>query len=138
MKFLVFSEREILNYNTLEKHIVISITGSKYKHPELPPVNSRIDTLQLQFYDIDTPIDNYNPLSKKQAETIWSFFNRHKDNVTIVICQCEAGISRSAGVAAGLAKAVGQDDSEFFRNYLPNRLVYRLILEEANKEKNEF
>lgn len=131
MKFLVMSEREIKDYNIAEKHIVISITSPGYKHPELPPLKSRVCVLRLKFYDLDKPFETFEIFTKGQAKNIWEFFNCFP--VTTVICQCEIGISRSAGVAAGLAKAIGQDDSRFFKVYVPNRLVYRLILEEANK-----
>ena len=47
---------------------------------------------------------------------------------------CEAGISRSAGAVAALSKVINGDDSYFFKMFLPNRLVYRLILQEANNE----
>jgi len=46
-------------------------------------------------------------------------------------------VSRSAGMAGALAKSIGQDDSYFFICYLPNMLVYRLILEEALNKGEE-
>ena len=137
MKFLVMSEREIVDYSIAEKHIVISITSPGYKHPELPIVNSRVESLQLKFHDIDKTFiskgKEYPAFSKEQARDIWSFFNYWACNIKIVICQCEVGISRSAGVAAGLAKAIGQDDSRYFKEYIPNMLIYRLILEVGNE-----
>ena len=131
------SENEIKNYNIAEQHIVISITSPGYKHPELPPLESRVSLLKLKFHDIDKSFVSkgkiYPTFSKEQAKNIWDFYNYWKYTISTVICQCEVGICRSAGAAAGLAKAIGQDDGEFFERYIPNRLVYRLILEEANK-----
>jgi hypothetical protein len=51
--------------------------------------------------------------------------------IKLCICQCNAGISRSAGVAAALSYIVSQDDSWVFENprYLPNRIVCRTILD---------
>lgn len=42
---------------------------------------------------------------------------------------CDAGQSRSAGIAAALAKYYLRDDWEFFRTKTPNMLVYRKLLE---------
>ena len=55
---------------------------------------------------------------------------KHND-VPVVICQCEAGISRSAGVASALLKLYGMDEKEIFTKglYMPNLLVYKKLLE---------
>jgi hypothetical protein len=49
----------------------------------------------------------------------------------LVICQCRAGISRSAGVGAALAKYYNLDVEEYFTTsgYVPNLLVFRTLLE---------
>ncbi|KKL12333.1 hypothetical protein LCGC14_2536790, partial [marine sediment metagenome] len=67
------------------------------------------------------------------AKLILDCFNRWKDKINLIVVNCEAGICRSSAIAAALAKISGQDDNEFFKRYLPNSLVYRLILEEYNK-----
>ena len=137
LQFIVLDEHKIKTYSLTEKHIVISITSPNYKHPILPESKSRVGLLQLKFHDMDRPFEmkgkKYPVFSQEQAQAILNFFRYYKDKINSVICQCEVGISRSAAVAAGLAKSIGQDDSKFFRFYVPNRLVYRLILEEANK-----
>ena len=38
------------------------------------------------------------------------------------------GISRSAGVAGALAKCINGYDFEIFNKYIPNRRVYRLVM----------
>lgn len=47
-----------------------------------------------------------------------------------VVVQCEAGRSRSAGLAAALGKIYNDDDWFIFDNakYNPNRYVYRTML----------
>ena len=49
----------------------------------------------------------------------------------LCICQCDGGISRSAGTAATLSYILSQDDTWVFNSprYLPNRLVYPTILD---------
>lgn len=51
---------------------------------------------------------------------------------TDVIVHCDAGISRSSGIAAAILKAYTNDDSEIFDNpkYRPNMLCYRTTLNE--------
>lgn len=148
MKFLVLSRdlikdyHRIIVYRELIKipHIVISICDPepKAKFVKLPNVSTRLSSLFLKFLDFDFQPEGYpyKIFNESQAKLIWDFFNDYKDKVDLVICQCEAGISRSAGVASALAKGIGQDDSYFFRCYLPNKLVYRLILKES-LEKNK-
>jgi predicted protein tyrosine phosphatase len=129
MKIIVLSEREIQDFKTDLTHVVISIRSNGAKQVELPYVESRIGTLFFEFHDLDEPIGDLELFSKEQAETILLFVEGLKDIVDLVVCQCEAGISRSAGVASALSFIYNGDDSYFFRNYLPNRRVYRLILE---------
>jgi protein-tyrosine phosphatase len=50
------------------------------------------------------------------------------DAVSLIVVQCEAGISRSAAIAAALANIYLGDDEPYFRTSMPNMLVYRTIL----------
>ena len=56
--------------------------------------------------------------------------------VDVIICQCSAGISRSAGVAAALGVILNGSDKEIFNDpkYCPNRFVYRTILNEYENQ----
>ena len=55
------------------------------------------------------------------------------DEIEWIIVHCEAGVSRSAGAVAALSKLLNGDDSYFFKHFLPNTLVYKLILKEGMK-----
>ncbi|HVH42669.1 MAG TPA: hypothetical protein VM925_10005 [Labilithrix sp.] len=53
-------------------------------------------------------------------------------SVERIVIHCDAGISRSAAVAAALSRALRGDDTEFFTGkYKPNMRVYRLLLDSA-------
>lgn len=66
--------------------------------------------------------------NERDAEQILDFVDAFKDSVDTIVCQCEAGISRSAGVAGALAKIYNGNDQYYFDNYIPNMRVYRTIL----------
>lgn len=65
------------------------------------------------------------------AKRIWDIVEHYTKLTGLCICQCEAGISRSAGVSAALASVYQGYEAEqsIFkdRRYLPNRLVYRTV-----------
>jgi len=136
MQFIVLSRDMVEKYNVQEKHIVISIGDPDQPRAKLPELDSRVNALFLKFSDIDREVDypTAKLFTKEQAKEIWTFFQLYKDKINTIVVNCEAGISRSSATAAALAKAIGQDieDSKFFKYYLPNRFVYRMILEEAN------
>lgn len=132
MKFLVMSEREILNYKVKDTHIIISITSPKSNTAIIPYKSNCLDILYLEFHDLDRnyPEIDCHLVSPSDAKKVWDFVNKYKDKIQLIICQCEAGISRSAGTAAALSKVLNNRDTEFFKKYLPNILVYRTILNE--------
>jgi len=139
LKFLVLSRQEIELYKPPnKKHIVISIADPEAKtYAKIPNSNFRLGVLQLRFPDFDREWEgykyNYLVFNQQFAKEILAFVNYWKYTTQLIICQCEAGISRSAGVAGALAKILNGDDNYFFKHYLPNKLVYNTILKEANK-----
>jgi len=143
MEFWVLGRRHIVNYKCARKHIVISIGDPNDPDPVSLPVNSnRIDTLYLRFHDWD---QRGKELFEKDeslfpsavlfdagmAQRILEFVISYKGKFDLIICQCEAGISRSAGTAAALSRLMNGEDEYFFKRFLPNRLVYRTILDVA-------
>lgn len=66
--------------------------------------------------------------SSEQAEQVLDFAEKHK-NIPI-ICQCEAGISRSSGMASALSVIYNNTDDWVFKNpfFKPNMAVRRMIL----------
>lgn len=139
MEFLVMGEEEIKKYHTNKIHIIISISSPKTLKAVIPRHPLCLDILYLSFHDLDgihmpSPATNIKLFSKNDAQKIINFVMCYTRNAELIICQCEAGISRSAGVAGALSKIMNGDDTRIFKNYLPNRLVYRTILNEAQGE----
>ena len=131
------SEREIQKYRVNEPHIIISINSPKFNKAIIPYRPNCLEILYLEFHDLDNKIISggvkYKLISSLDAERVWEIVNVYKDKIDLIICQCEAGISRSAGIAGALSKVLNGDDTGIFKKYLPNMLVYKTIL---NGRKN--
>jgi len=142
MKIKVFNEDDIQNFKTDEKHIVISIQDPNYKFVVLPAQLSRLDWIGLYFYDLDSETGQFSYdrflFTNLHAITILNFVEEWKDKVDLICVNCVAGISRSAAIAGALSKILNDDDTYYFKNYCPNMLVYRTILNEKNNLKKDF
>jgi len=134
MEFIV-SDRESVEQGTLvrSEFIVISIRDPEKPKARIPKQSSLRGVLYLAFDDAE-PTPNrklpefIKPMTPAQAQKVIRFFEKYEAKVGAVVVHCEAGMSRSPAVAAGLCKRSGGDDSEFFKFYMPNRYVYRLVL----------
>ena len=134
------------------KVVVISITD-----PKSDPVNLPVaycDILRLSFHDLDRTYPISCPaivlFNKDMARQIKDFIVDHlcyngttdsaimsTSNNMFIVVHCEAGISRSSGVAGALAKHFIGDDFKFFKYpYLPNRLAYSVLLNMLNGREN--
>lgn len=129
MKILVFSRQDATqnSYVINENCVMISIRNIK-SEPPMFAVNSHIqDILSLVFDDEENQTIGMNYI---QANLISKFVDKWKDKVDLIIVHCEAGVSRSAGVAAAIGKYLNNDDTFIFKNrrYVPNMNCYRLTL----------
>ena len=135
MKVMIMNRKEVLDFCKhphLAQSIIISISTPHVEYSEFPfctATNNVIDICEVQFFDLD----NTYPIKKglmefKDAKKIVGFVSNYKDKIIIV--HCDAGQSRSAGVAAALSKYYNNDDSEYFDNprFTPNMWCYKLML----------
>lgn len=135
MKIFVMNRKEAINfckYPHLAQFVMISISTPFEEYDSAPfsnTTNNVIDICPVQFFDLD----NTYPIKKglmeyKDAKKIVDFVSKYKDKIIIV--HCDAGQSRSAGVAAALSKYYNNDDSEYFDNprFTPNMWCYKLML----------
>jgi predicted protein tyrosine phosphatase len=74
--------------------------------------------------------ENITLMTREQAKQICEFVRKWDGHVGSVVVHCEQGMSRSPAVAAAISKCLGLDERSFYRQYQPNRHVYRLVLEE--------
>ena len=136
-KILILSKRKIeemmtCRTNSLE-FAIVSITSSIETIASIAPQGPII---RVTFDDVDD-IDNLPDaklITKDQAKAIADFL-KHADadpEISTIIFQCGAGISRSSGAAAAFCAATeGYSDAWIFSScfYSPNMCVYRLILQ---------
>ncbi|MFA5135644.1 MAG: hypothetical protein WC505_07725 [Patescibacteria group bacterium] len=88
--------------------------------------------LRLAFEDDESGPLVISPAQAKQAADFIK--SAAAAGVDFLVVHCEAGISRSAGVAAAAAEILGQPNDEFFRDpYFLNVTVYTSILEAAGR-----
>ena len=130
MKFLILSRNAAkrYSYGNIPKTIIISITdvGSM---PKVFDKNSNlVSVLSLQFNDATA--DEFGCMTEDDADRIIKFVNIFIGSVEQIVVHCEAGISRSAGVAAALMAIINGNDDEVFKDpkYCPNSHCYRLLL----------
>lgn len=104
--------------------LAISITD-----PWNPPVdysvNPNILGLSLQFEDSET----FAGISREDAQKIAQFINKHKDSYKNIVVHCEAGQSRSAGVAAAIGEYLNGSSDFVFKSskYHPSMRCYEYI-----------
>ena len=122
-----------------EKHAmesaVISISDCDKDSPTLKSNlnNGIIAHCKLKFNDVDR--GEINCITEADALKIVSFVTENKDRIDKLIVHCEAGRSRSAGVAAAIMKALTGSDWDVFDNprYIPNMTCYRVVLNAFNQ-----
>src|SRR5580698_8030751 len=118
MDILVYSRRAVDAAGPHDvPHFIISITSVATDLATLHPNEQTLGLLRLGFPDYATPSEAYPEselFSRAQALQIWDLVARHREAAKRAVIHCEAGISRSAAVAAALRRVLGGDEREFF------------------------
>jgi hypothetical protein len=109
---------------------VVSIRNPGGPRVDMPPSAHVRDVLRLEFEDVDDPSRGV-AMTEEQAAAILAFAARHVGTDAVIVCQCEAGVSRSAGVAAALSRIHFGHDGGFHRTHRPNPWVRRMLLRAA-------
>ncbi|MCM1285137.1 MAG: hypothetical protein NC213_08110 [Acetobacter sp.] len=138
MKFVILnkSKAKRLSYTDCsDDKVIISIRTPGDEKAEFNSGNSTIkDILYLSFYDVSTETQDifkgYPAMTDDDAVKIRDFVLKWKDRVDTIWVHCDMGMSRSAGVAAGILEGLGQDNSIILNSkmYFPNMLCYRKTL----------
>ena len=133
MELIILSKDKVINFTSPLRYAVIGAVSPRDTHPPLQ--EGYVARVQLYFYYIDFEHSSYPTIKEQDAVDVLDFVEKYKDKVDLFVIHCNAGISRSSGVAAALSFIYNGDDSWVFndRRYLPNMKVREKILSEAQK-----
>jgi predicted protein tyrosine phosphatase len=120
-----------------EPYAFISITDPHGTHPRLARSEYLRSVLTLQFSDVDRVWPHLQEKSAyivsftpEMARQVAAFVREHQQQgVHLFVVHCEAGMSRSAGIAAALSRYYNEDEHFFLHHYRPNPLVRQIVLE---------
>lgn len=105
-------------------HICIRSLGREVVKP-----NCDGQAMFLAFHDIgDNAPEEYKDglFTEAHAKSIVEFVNS-TPNEKLIVVNCEAGISRSAGVVLAMRRHFGGDTEEVYKKAMPNILVTSLV-----------
>ena len=129
LAFRVLSRYLIGIEDNNEPYFVISISDKKNMPCKIKDSQNRKGVLRLDFHDVETDKGNKMTMSKKQAKQVADFVDKQmEDGVKLCVVNCEMGMSRSAGVAAGISKAVNGEDELFYNFYRPNATCHSRVI----------
>ena len=130
MKITVLSRYEIeaIYDKITEPCIIISIYCPADTPARIEKTEFVKDILFLAFDDVEEDRTyGYKPMSKEDGVLVRDFVEKFKNEVNEIIVHCDAGVSRSAGIAAAIGKYLNGDDMFIFGRprYCPNLTCYR-------------
>ncbi|MCF0151642.1 MAG: hypothetical protein HUJ80_09570 [Firmicutes bacterium] len=135
MEFKVMSRKDAIDfsYKKPDKECVIISIADATGFPAKIAENEYIKAVLFIFFD-DVDGKSVYAMTAEEARIIADFALKAQERVPLLIVQCEAGISRSAGVCAALMKYFDGDDIPIFGNpyYKPNMHCYRMVLNALN------
>lgn len=137
MKISIYSrstiQRMIDHHEINENMAIISFADTKDDFIEFP---KNTNVLKVAFYDYNPqsiPIDDYYKLLP-EAEEIAKYVDTNIKQSKDIICQCDYGVSRSAGLAAAIMEHYKKEGIRVFANYkyMPNKFVFNKVLAALN------
>ena len=120
--------------------MIISIATPEYSSPRLyDPQLIGVPRLNLKFHDVTQLIESlgrmYAPINEDQAKQIVDFAVEYIPSSKRLVVHCDAGVSRSPGVAIGLARYFEFGNENELRDLYPhfNITVAKSIWAECQK-----
>lgn len=95
------------------------------------------EIIRATFFDIDVAYEEYPTVFTRDMATriinkTCAFVEKHVGHPIHILVHCEAGVSRSAAVAAALSKYFLGHTGNIFKVKCPNSRVYRIMSEVLN------
>jgi len=133
-KLVVLSRRQAIHHSGDTPYVVISIRSPGESIPKLRADPFRIARINLAIHDTlpEWEAVSYQPvpvMTIGDAQRIARFVAHHWERCKIVV-HCRLGVSRSAGIAAGVLDALSSDANPYEQSpYEPNPHFRRLMRE---------
>ena len=134
MKVSIFSKNDInhlIKEGIPDKTAIISFADTIEDFIKFP---AGTDVLHIAFYDVRpfTVAKNHYDRILPQAKDIADYIIQKVEEGKNIICQCDYGVSRSAGCAAAILEMYEQKGIDVFADYryTPNQFVYNKVLKE--------
>ncbi|MBQ3379913.1 MAG: dual specificity protein phosphatase family protein [Clostridia bacterium] len=134
IKILSRTKAVKLSYKDLEgTKVIISISDPESERAHFNRENNSIkEVLYLSFYDVgEETMDAFGTggrMTADDAKKTARFVIKWKDMADAIWINCEAGVSRSAGIALSIMEYLNMDLSPVLKStvYCPNMLCYEL------------
>ena len=139
INFLILNRFDVETTLLDVPYVIVSVTDPERPEATIADSPNRRAVLRLKFHDKGSRHQISREklvMSQEDAQAILAFVQEHLDKVKLIVCQCEAGISRSAAIAAALSRILQEEDHFFFANYAPNDWIYQTLLEAAQANGN--
>lgn len=118
-----------------EPHLIVSITSRMDDVARIPTNEHTLEIVRLVFLDVPGHLPV--AMTDEDAERILDALERHRSVVERVVVHCDAGVSRSPGVALALAQLTGGSTDEIRERYRPNPHVVETLLRVAARRERE-
>ena len=136
MEFMILNRQQVEIIAPEHDYILIGATEPHSQAPKIKETKHTVASLRLYYSDIDKEDAHLYPTSylfnDQHADIILSFLHRNIDKCSIIVSQCDGGISRSSATAAALSVIINgpRSDNWIFdaAQYNPNMHVYRTVL----------
>jgi len=142
MGFWIRSREEVQSANpVVDPHIVISINTPGDGPADVVRNDNTLFVMPFFFDDLDgDPGEAYRAYMERDAvlfnedmagdiiEALRDQVDPAERTIKGIVVHCDAGISRSAGVGAALALWFNGEEQLYGRGLVPNKLVYRTML----------
>ena len=132
-KISIYSRKQVETLLPSDNSILISIADPGRRHPKVP---KGWTSLRLSFHDLDEVRSEGDILVSEMDATLMLEFVEATRPKEIVV-NCEAGISRSGGVAVALEEILNENKQAFKKYPNHNRRVTSTILQVWHREFKE-
>lgn len=129
-KILIMSRDEITGLELSGSDAVISFYDAGTEPVRFGNCGVEVFCIELDDIDSDEPLFDYEKFFP-QAGAVTEFIIRAMTAGKRIICQCEYGMSRSAGCAAAILEHYQGSGITVFADdrYCPNKAVFRKLLD---------